>query len=99
MGLRRHLINRAADGLIDRASRAGWNPLNALRDAIQQECGFPPTGKEEIGDYVARAVGVSREMIDRYLERVQAGKDPLPEMASIRAFMHEAGKRVGGLKR
>jgi hypothetical protein len=52
-----------------------------------------------MGDYVARAVGVSREAIDRYLERVQAGKDPLPEMASIRAFMREAGKRVAGLKR
>lgn len=102
MGLRQYLRRRQVR-LVDRVLRGviaqGWNPVKATQAAIQAECGFPPFDGETTYDYTARAAGVSREMVDRYMERRDRGEGPLPEMAGLDAFMDAIGRRfkaVGG---
>ena len=96
----RHYLRRRQVQVVDRLVRGviaqGWNPVEATRAAIQAECGFPPFDRETTYDYVARAAGVCREMVDRYQERRDRGERPLPEMAGLDAFMERFGRRVAG---
>src|ERR1039458_10720953 len=100
MGLRRFLRRRqaqAVDRLVRGVIAQGWNPVEATRAAIQAECGFPPFDREPTYDYAARAAGVSRQMVDRYMERRDRGERPLPEMAELDAFKigrESCGERV-----
>jgi hypothetical protein len=85
---------RIATKIMNAAVRQGWNPLETLQGLIQAECGFPPFAHETIMDYAARAVGVSRDMADRYTERVNRGEKPLPEMAAIHGLMERIGRKI-----
>jgi hypothetical protein len=88
---------RQVDSLLEGAVRRGWNPLQAQRAAIEAECGLPPLPNERISDYAARAAGVSRETIDRYLALRQAGISPEPGMAILHAFFGRIGRRLAHL--
>ena len=99
MGFRQYLRRRqvqAVDRLVRGVIAQGWNPVEATRAAIQAECGFPPFEHETTYDSTARAAGVSRQMVDRYMERRDRGELPLPEMAGLDAFMERFGRRVAG---
>jgi hypothetical protein len=96
MGLRRFLRRRQAqtvDRLVRQVIKAGWNPVEATRAAIQAECGFPPFEHETTYDYVACAAGVSRQMVEKYMAQRDRGDAPLPEMAGLDAFMERFGRR------
>ena len=97
MGLRRCLRRRqmqAVCTVMEEAARQGLTTVESLRSQIQAECGFPPFAHETILDYAARAAGVSREMVDRYFERVNRGEKPLPEMAAIHGLMERIGRKI-----
>lgn len=81
--------------MVDAAIRATrTDPRDLVRQAVEAECGFPPFERESREDYVARAAGVSRDRLDRYLARLKAGELLLPELADVHAFMDRMGRRI-----
>jgi len=92
--IRRRREWRKGKRLVEDLSRETGHPGPAIVEAIRAECGFGPFKSEGREDYLARAAGVSRDFLERYNARMEAGKAPPPEMADLHAFMERVGKRI-----
>jgi len=85
---------RRAARIIDKAVRKGVDPVAATMMAAYRESGIPPKQGENLSDYMARAAGVSVDILEHAQAEIRDGRKPARNTAPAHAFLERIGRRL-----